>query len=125
MKTVFRIALLSLLSFSLPVGRLKEIFSWNSRIIRTECIVIDRRRQTRGGTCSLLKFERQACKDRMARFRERMGFLFLEDIKALATLQLFSHRCQRHHSYKHRFTPHYVFNSIYADESGPVPLHLT
>lgn len=53
-RLVFRVLLYLFISFSFPVGRLFEIFSWNNSIIKTEIVVSKKTLETKK-TCNLFQ----------------------------------------------------------------------
>ncbi len=54
MNIVYKILLFSILSISLPIGKLFEIFIWNDQIIKTEIVSEKQRLASRGRICPMI-----------------------------------------------------------------------
>ena len=55
MNLVYKILLFSILSISLPNGKLFEIFIWNDRITKTEVVINKQRLDSKGRFCFFIK----------------------------------------------------------------------
>jgi len=117
MNIVYKILLLSILSFSLPIGRLFEIFIWNDRIIKTETVIHKKRLETKGKNCLFLKIVKKIEKTLSTQFRDRQDFVTIEKIKTLETKRSIFIQKNRTYKFKTQLIRRFIFNMLYMNDS--------
>ena len=122
MNTVYKILLLSILSFSLPIGRLFETFIWNDRIIKTETVFRKKRLETIGKFCLFIKIVKKIEKSLSTHFQDKQNFVTIEKIKTSEIKQFVSIQNIRTNRFKTKIIRRFKFNILYIDDSEYITL---
>jgi hypothetical protein len=77
MKIVYKILLFSILSMSIPIGKLFEIFIWNDRITKTEIVFEKQRIESRGRICYFVKLAKEIQKNLSIYLQDRPDFTLI------------------------------------------------
>lgn len=117
MNSFYKILLFSILSFSLPIGKLFEIFSWNDRIIKTETVFRIKRFETKRKSCLFIKIAKKIEKNLSIRFQDRHDILIREKIKTLENKQLEFTQNKKINKFKIQLIRRFIFNILYLDDS--------
>ena len=116
MITVCKIFLISLLSFNLPVGRLRDIFFWRNNIIRNESVFRLRRSTISARTC----FFRKAVKKYLQGFRNLIRERIIEQNRTLESSLSLKAQAQITSALKVRMIRLVIFNIHYPNDPYPV-----
>ena len=117
MKIVYKILLLSILSFSIPIGRLFEIFIWNDRIIKTETVFRKKRFETKGRNYFFFKIIKKIEKTLSTHFQNRQNFTTIEKNNTIKTkLSIFIQR-NRTYEFEVLLIRRYIFNILFMDDT--------
>jgi hypothetical protein len=117
MKIVYKILLLSILSFSVPIGRLFEIFNWNDRIITTETVFRKKQFGTKGGNYFFLKIVKKIEKTLSTHFQDKYNFVTIEKNNTVKTkLSIFIQK-NRTFKFEVQLIRRFIFNMLFMDDS--------
>jgi hemerythrin superfamily protein len=114
MNIVYKILLLSILSFSLPIGRLFETFIWSDRIVRTEIVIQKRQLETR---CHFIRVVNRIKKKIATSFQDRRFLKIIEKTNTTKTKQSEIIQKDRTNKFKNQLIRRYIFNITYTDDS--------
>jgi len=80
MNIAYKILLFSILSISLPIGKLFEIFIWNDRITKTEIVFEKQRFESDERVCYFVTLAKEIQKKLSIYFQDRLDFAIIERI---------------------------------------------
>lgn len=117
MNLVYKILLFSILSISLPIGKLFEIFIWNDRITKTEVVINKQRLDSKGRFCFFIKIAKDIIKKLSTYFLHKPDFALIERITNKKNTQSLSIQNNKANSYKLLLIRRFFFNLLYLDDS--------
>ena len=117
MNIVYKILLLSILSFSLPIGKLFEIFIWNDRITKTEIVLNKQRLDSKGRFCFFIKIAKDIKKKLSTYLLNKPDFALIERITNRKNIQSLSIQNNKTNNIKPLLIRRFIFNKIYIDDS--------
>lgn len=118
MNLVYKILLFSLLSISLPIGKLFEIFVWNDRITKTEIVFYKKRLESRGRFYFFVKIAKETTKKFSIYLQDKSDFAIIERITNKKNTQSLSIQNNKTISYKILLIRRFLFNILYLDDSS-------
>lgn len=118
MNFISKILLFSILSISLPIGKLFDIFIWNERIIRTEIVLNNQHIQPEGQSCFYVKIAKQLENICSAPLLFNSIKTIPERITNKTTVQSIANQNKKTNSLTTAVIKRSVFNMVYVDESG-------
>jgi len=117
MNLVYEILLFSLLSISLPIGKLFEIFVWNDRITKTEIVFYKKRLESRGRICFFAKIVKETIKKFSIYLQNKSDFAIIERITNKKNTQSLSIQNNKTNSCKILLIRRFLFHILYLDDS--------
>lgn len=117
MNLVYKILLFSILSISLPIGKLFEIFIWNDRIKKTEIVINKQRLDSKGRFCFFIKIAKDIKKKLSIYLLNKPDFALIVRITNKKNIQSLSIQNNKTNSYKILLIRRFLFNILYLDDS--------
>ncbi|MBN2571613.1 MAG: hypothetical protein JXA68_05755 [Ignavibacteriales bacterium] len=117
MNLVYKILLFSLLSISLPIGKLFEIFIWNGQITKTEIVFYKKRLESKGRICFFVKIAKENKKKLSNHLQSRLDFAIIERISNKNNRQSLSIQNNKTNICKTLLIRRFIFNILYLDDS--------
>jgi len=117
MNIVYKILLFSILSISLPIGKLFEIFIWNDQIIKTEIVSEKQRLASRGRICHFVKHAKEIQKKLSIFLQNRPDFTLIERITNNKNIQSLTIQNHKVNGIKTLLISRFLFNILYLDDS--------
>lgn len=117
MNLVYKILLFSLLSISLPIGKLFEIFVWNDRITKTEIVFYKKRLESRGKICFFAKIAKDTIKKLSIYLQNKPDFAVIERITYKKNTHSLSIQNNKTNSYKILLIRRFLFNILNSDDA--------
>lgn len=117
MNLVYKILLFSLLSISLPIGNLFEIFNWNDRITKTEIVFDKQRLESKGRICFYLKISKEIQKKFSIYLLDKSDFAIIVRIANNKNIQSISTQNKKINNIRTLLIRRFIFNILYLDDS--------
>ncbi|MBN1970403.1 MAG: hypothetical protein JW870_13630 [Candidatus Delongbacteria bacterium] len=117
MTIAYKIFLFSILSISLPIGKLFEIFVWKDRITKTEIVFEKQRLGSTGKICYFIKLRKEIHKKFSKYFQDRLDFAIIERIRNNTNSQYLSIQKNKINHIKTLLIRRFIFNILYLDDS--------
>ena len=119
MNLFYKILIFSILSFSLPIGKLFELFIWDNRITKTET-VFERRINAEGRNCQYVKVIKEINKKLSVHLQNKSNFLIIEKVNTQITKQILYTQKIKFNNIKRLVNNQYMFNLLYVDDSEDI-----
>jgi hypothetical protein len=116
MNPVYNILLFSILSISLPIGKLFEIFIWNDRIAKTEIVYNKQSIDSKGRFCFLIKIAKNIKKKHSVYLLNKSDFVSIERITNKKNIQLLSVQNNISNNIKPLIMNRFVINILFSDD---------
>ncbi|HPK86378.1 MAG: hypothetical protein WBK94_03235 [Tenuifilaceae bacterium] len=117
MNIAYKILLFSILSISLPIGKLFEIFIWNDRITKTEIVFEKQRFESDERVCYFVTLAKEIQKKLSIYFQDRLDFAIIERITNNKNTQTLSIQKNKINRIKTLLIRRFLFNILYLDDS--------
>ncbi len=117
MNLVYKILLFSILSISLPIGKLFEIFIWNDRITKTEIVFNRQRVDSKGKFCFFIKISKDIKKKLSSNLLNKPDFALIERITNKKNKQSVSIQNNKANNIKPFLIRRFIFNILCIDDS--------
>jgi len=114
---VYKILLFSILSISLPIGKLFEIFIWNDRITKTEIVFNKQRLDSIGRFCFFIKIAKEIKKKLSTYLLNKSDFALIKRITNNKNIQSLSIQNNKTNNIKTLLIRRFIFNILYLDDS--------
>lgn len=116
MYSIFNILFLSLLSFTIPIGKLFEIFIWNDRVTKTESVIQLNRIDKKRRLCFFVKIVKKSKALLIAECKKKQLFLLKEIFQNITNNKIQSIQTSQFNQFKNHLKKGQIFNIIYFDE---------
>lgn len=117
MNLVYKILLFSLLSISLPIGNLFEIFNWNDRITKTEIVFDKQKLESKGRICFYIKISKEIQKKISIYLLDKSDFALIGRITNNKNIQSISTQNKKINNIETLLIRRFIFNILYLDDS--------
>jgi len=117
MNIAYKILLFSILSISLPIGKLFEIFIWNDRITKTEIVFEKQRFESDERVCYFVTLAKEIQKKLSIYFQDRLDFAIIKRITNNKNTQTLSIQKNKINRIKTLLIRRFLFNILYLDDS--------
>lgn len=117
MNIAYKILLFSILSISLPIGKLFEIFVWNDRITKTEIVFERQRLESTGRICYFVKLAKKIQKKLSIYLQDRLDFAIIVRITNNKNIQFLSIQNNKISNIKTLLIRRFLFNILYLNDS--------
>jgi hypothetical protein len=117
MNLVYKILLFSVLSISLPIEKIFEIFNWKDRITRTEIVFDKQKIESKERICFFVKIVKDIKKMFSFYLLDKSDFAIIEGITNNKNLQSLSTRNKKIKNIETLLIRRFVFNILYLDDS--------
>ncbi|NLF41905.1 MAG: hypothetical protein GX587_04355 [Bacteroidales bacterium] len=116
MNLVYKIILFSLLSISLPIGKLFDLFVWNDRITKTEIVIHTRETGSKGRICFFVKIIKHTTQKLSSYFQDKFYYAIIERITNIKSIQLLSIQNNKTERYLFKLIRQFHFNITYISD---------
>lgn len=113
MNLVYKAILFSLLSISLPIGRLFELFVWNDRIQKTEIVIHSRETGSKGRICFFIKTIKKTPQKLSSFIRDKFYYAIIERIANYKSTLILSIQNNKTEKYISKLIRQFHFNITY------------
>ena len=117
MNIAYKILLFSILSISLPIGKLFEIFIWNDRITKTEIVFEKQRFESDERVCDFVTLAKEIQKKLSIFLQNRPDFTLIERITNNKNIQSLTIQNHKVNGIKTLLISRFLFNILYLDDS--------
>lgn len=124
MNLACKIILFSLLSMSLPIGRLFELFVWNDQITKTEIVIHSRETGSKGRNCFFVKIIKETAQKLSSFFRDKLYYATIERIANYKSILLLSIQNNRTGEYIFKLIRQFHFNITYFSDPYDVLIQM-
>ena len=118
MQLLLRIVVFTVLSFTLPIGRLFDLFVWNNSIVRVEHVENCRKITANAVYKHFVKQFKAVKTECLQSFFGINYFVIIEKVKNTQVNQLYKFQNSHHNNFISQVIFQFVFNVQYADELG-------